>query len=146
MQYTVCNAARLLLTLPATNATSERTFSTMRRLKTYLRSTMSQTRLKNVMILSIHKELVSELDLHDIVNQFVSGSEPRLRVFGNFWTLELDFFQASYSNGYIPFSLCWNSNTLVHVMMIRCCLSSPVESASACLYNCKLDGTVQWKL
>ena len=77
----VCNVARLLLTLPATNATSERTFSTMRRLKTYLRSTMSQTRLNHVMILSIHKELVSELDLHDIANQFVSGSEPRLRVF-----------------------------------------------------------------
>ena len=70
----VCNVARLLLTLPATNATSERTFSTMRRLKTYLRSTMSQMRLNHVMILSIHKELVSELDLHDIANQFVSGS------------------------------------------------------------------------
>ena len=80
----VCNVARLLLTLPATNATSECTFSTMRGLKTYLRSTMSQTRLNHVMILSIHKELVSELDLHDIANQFVSGSEPRLHVFGNF--------------------------------------------------------------
>ena len=63
---------------------SENKTSQLRRLKTYLRSTMSQTRLNHVMILSIHKELVSELDLHDIVNQFVSGSEPRLRVFGNF--------------------------------------------------------------
>lgn len=80
----VCNVARLLLTLPATNATSERTFSTMRRLMTYLRSTMSQTRLNNVMILSIYKELLDELDLHDLANQFVSGSESRLRVFGTF--------------------------------------------------------------
>ena len=49
----------------------------MRRLKMYLRSTMSQTRLNRIMILSIHKELVSELDLHDIANQFVSGSEAQ---------------------------------------------------------------------
>jgi len=80
----VCNIVRLLLTLSATNATSERPFSTMRRLKMYLHSTKSQTRLNHVMILPIHKELISELDLHDIANQFVSGSEPRLRVFGNF--------------------------------------------------------------
>ena len=43
----VCNVARLLLTLPATNATSERPFPPIRRLKTYLGSTMSQTRLNH---------------------------------------------------------------------------------------------------
>ena len=37
------------------------------------------------MILSIYKELLDELDLHDLANQFVSGSESRLRVFGTFW-------------------------------------------------------------
>lgn len=36
----VCRLAQLILVMPATNAVSERSFSAMRRLKTYLRSTM----------------------------------------------------------------------------------------------------------
>lgn len=80
----VCNVAQLLLTLPATNASSERTFSAMRRLKTYLRSTMTQQRLNHVMVLSIHKEMLDELDLHDLANQFITGNETRLRMFGKF--------------------------------------------------------------
>jgi hypothetical protein len=36
----------------------------------------------------IHKELVDELDLYDIENQFVSGSETRLRFFGTFTALD----------------------------------------------------------
>ena len=36
----VCKLARLILVMPATNASSERSFSSMRRLKTYLQNTM----------------------------------------------------------------------------------------------------------
>ncbi len=36
---------KIILVMPATNAISERSFSTLRRLKTWLRSTMQQTRL-----------------------------------------------------------------------------------------------------
>ena len=45
----VCRLAHLILVMPATNAVSERSFSAMRRLKTYLRSTMCQSRLNHVM-------------------------------------------------------------------------------------------------
>lgn len=38
----VWSLLKLLLVLPATNATSERSFSALRRVKTYLRSTMTQ--------------------------------------------------------------------------------------------------------
>ena len=37
--------AKLILVMPATNAVSERSFSTLRRLKTWLRSTMNQDKL-----------------------------------------------------------------------------------------------------
>lgn len=79
--YRVC---RLLLVLPATNATSERSFSVMRRLKSYLRSTMSQPRLNHVMVLNIYKELVDELDLRAVATEFVGSNEHRLRLFGSF--------------------------------------------------------------
>ena len=38
----VCWAFQLLLIMPATNSTSERSFSAMRRIKNYLRSTMTK--------------------------------------------------------------------------------------------------------
>ena len=74
----------LLLVMPATNATSECSFSVLRRLKNYLRSTMSQPRLNHVMVLSIYKELLDELDLYAVGNEFVGSSEYRLRPFGTF--------------------------------------------------------------
>ena len=46
----------IVLTIPVTTSTAERSFSTLRRLKTYLRSTMSQTRLNHLMLLHIHRQ------------------------------------------------------------------------------------------
>ena len=80
----VCRVGRLLLVMPATNATSERSFSVLRRLKSYLRSTMSQPRLNHVMVLSIYKGLLDELDLYAVANEFVGSSEYRLRLIGTF--------------------------------------------------------------
>ena len=56
--------------MPITTATAKRTFSVLRRLKTYLRSTMSQERLNNV-ILHIHKDITDSLDLTDIARSFL---------------------------------------------------------------------------
>ena len=44
---------QLVLIMPAPNATSERSFSGLRRIKTYLRSTMKQERLHSLMILHV---------------------------------------------------------------------------------------------
>ena len=80
----VCKLIRLILVMPATNAISERSFSTMRRLKTYLRSTMLQCRLNHIMLLSINKDRIDYLDLNAIGDEFVRCSEHRLRQFGHF--------------------------------------------------------------
>ena len=47
----VCKLVKLLLAMPATNAESERSFSAVRQIKTYLRSTMSQQQLNHLMLL-----------------------------------------------------------------------------------------------
>ena len=75
---------KLLLVMPATNATSERSFSALRRVKTYLRSSMSQMRLNNLMVLHVHKDLTDGLDLNEIGNEFVGNREGRMRLFGKF--------------------------------------------------------------
>ena len=75
---------RLILVLPATNAISERSFSAMRRIKTFLRTTMLQKRLNHLMVLHIHKALTDKLSVERIANEFVSRKEERLRIFGKF--------------------------------------------------------------
>lgn len=75
---------RLYYTLPVTSATAERTFSVLRRMKTYLRSSMTQERLNNAMILHIYKELTDMLDLNEIAEMFVTVNERRQNYFGSF--------------------------------------------------------------
>ncbi len=79
----VVTLVKLIQVLPATNATSERTFSAMRRVKSYLRATMTQERLNHLMVLHVHKSKTDSLDLIDVANTFVN-SEHRLRLFGKF--------------------------------------------------------------
>ena len=76
----------LILVLPATNAASERSFSAMsRRVKNYLRSTMSQERLNYLMILPhVHKAEIDKLDIIQVANEFVSMNDHREHVFGKF--------------------------------------------------------------
>ena len=45
---------RILLTLPITSAERERLFSTLRRLKTYLRATMTSERESGLALMNIH--------------------------------------------------------------------------------------------
>ena len=75
---------RLYLTIPITSSTSERAFSTLRRVLTYLRSTMTQKRLNNCMLLHIHKDLTDSLNLLDIATTFITAKDERLRYFGTF--------------------------------------------------------------
>ena len=67
----VLTALKLLLVMPATNATSERSYSALRRVKTYLRTTMTQNRLNNLMVLHIHKDSTDSLDLMNIARDGV---------------------------------------------------------------------------
>ena len=50
----VMKVVKLLLVNPATDAIGERSFSTMLRLKTWLRSTMIQGRLNSIALLNMH--------------------------------------------------------------------------------------------
>ena len=76
---------KLILVMPATNASSERSFSMLRCMKTYLHySTMKQERLSSNMTLHIHKELTDKLELPEIANDFISKSICRQQLFGKF--------------------------------------------------------------
>jgi len=77
---------KFLVVLPASNATAERSFSTLRRLKNYLRLTrpMTQDRLNHVAVHHVHKTRVDALDINKIKQLFIYASEYRRSVFGQF--------------------------------------------------------------
>ena len=54
---------QLILVMSATNASSERSFSAVCRLKNNLRSTMSQQCLNNLMVLHVHDDVTDSLGL-----------------------------------------------------------------------------------
>ncbi len=76
--------AKLILVMTVTKSTSERSFSALRRLKTYLRSTMKRQRLSNLMILHNHKELTDALEMKEMANDFIGQNERRIQIIGKF--------------------------------------------------------------
>lgn len=57
----VYKLTQLVLTLPSTVASSEKSFSALKRIRDYLRSTKSRSRPSNLAILSIEKELLMKM-------------------------------------------------------------------------------------
>ena len=53
--------AKLIVTIPASSASAERSFSSLKRIHTYLRNTQGQERKTNLSLISIEKDLLLEL-------------------------------------------------------------------------------------
>ena len=71
-------------TIPLSSATAERTFSSMRRVKTWLRSRMCANTLTNYLFATIHKERFDLVDTEEIAREFVLQSSQRMNYFGQF--------------------------------------------------------------
>lgn len=63
-------ALRIYLTIPVTVASGERTFSRLKLIKNYLRSTMTQDRLNSLAILSIENQETKQLDFDSVLEDF----------------------------------------------------------------------------
>lgn len=72
----VARCFHLLLAMPVSTASAERSFSSMRRLKTYLRSTMTTNRLSGLGLLHIHRD--RELSAATVVDRFAERKQRRL--------------------------------------------------------------------
>ena len=69
-------AFRILLTIPVTVASGERSFVQVE-IKSYLRTTMSQERLCGLSIISIEQDVLSTLDYQDVISEFASRKARR---------------------------------------------------------------------
>ena len=65
-------AYRILLTIAVTVASTEISFSKLKLLKSYLRSTMSQERLNGLTILSIEQDLLENIEYKNLISNFAA--------------------------------------------------------------------------
>jgi len=72
-------ALRIALTLPVTVAQAERSFSKLKLIKSYLRSTMSQERLTSLAVISINHLIGEQISYDDIIDDFASMKSRKVR-------------------------------------------------------------------
>lgn len=63
---------QMAITLPVSSTTCERSFSSMRRINTYVRANIAQDRFSNLAILNIENDIV--VDNEDILETFTKGN------------------------------------------------------------------------
>ena len=67
---------QILATLPVTNASAERSFSSLRLLETWLRTTMLQSCLEGLGLLHIHYDM--EINPENIIERFPKSGQRRI--------------------------------------------------------------------
>lgn len=77
----MCIALRIYLTMPVSVATGERTFSKLKIIKNYLRSTMKQERLTDLSIISIEHELCENIDIKSLIDKFAAVKARKISLF-----------------------------------------------------------------
>ena len=78
----VSKLIQLYMTIPVSNATTERSFSCLRRLKSYLRNRLTQEHLNHRMFLHIHKDLIDQVDLASLCQEFITVNDRRINFLG----------------------------------------------------------------
>ncbi|XP_034056012.1 uncharacterized protein LOC117535596 [Gymnodraco acuticeps] len=73
-------ALRIAVTIPVTVAAGERSFSKLKLIKTYLRSSMAQERLNGLALISINREVSGQISFDDTINEFAARKSRRVRL------------------------------------------------------------------
>ena len=73
-------ALRIFLTIPVTVASGERSFSRLKLIRNYLRSTIHQDRLNNLAILAIERDIGRQQDFDDILHDFATRKARKVKL------------------------------------------------------------------
>jgi hypothetical protein len=68
----------LFAIIPVITCTSKRSFSSLKRIKTYLRSTMGENRLNGLALLNIHPEIIIKPE--EVVDAYANKHPRRLQL------------------------------------------------------------------
>lgn len=73
-------ALRILMTIPVTSAGAERSFSKLKIIKNYLRSSLSQNKLTNLAMIAIENDIADKIDMDDFIETF-AAQKARKKIF-----------------------------------------------------------------
>ena len=74
-------AFRVMLTIPVTLASTERSFSKFKLLKSYLYFTMTQEKLNNLAMVALESDMLEKIDYAPIVKDFISKNVQGINFF-----------------------------------------------------------------
>ena len=66
---------RILATIPVSNCSAEQTFSSLRRIKSWIRSNMSEDRLVGLALMNIHQDI--NIDIENIIDRYGASGNYR---------------------------------------------------------------------
>lgn len=71
---------QILVTTPMTTSEAERSFSTLKRIKTFLRNSMCEDRLTALSMLSIEKKIIATIPNYNakVIDKFAENKERRI--------------------------------------------------------------------
>lgn len=72
---------KIYLSIPISSSEAERSFSCLKRIKTWLRNTTGQSRLSSLAILNIESQALRNIDLDKVVEDFGSKNDTRKTYF-----------------------------------------------------------------
>ncbi|XP_060859956.1 uncharacterized protein LOC132937141 isoform X2 [Metopolophium dirhodum] len=84
-------ALRMLLCTPCSNCSTERSFSALKRVKSYLRSNIKEERLNALAILNIENDITTKLNYNNVINNFATRQARR-----RFQKLKKTFWRKSF--------------------------------------------------
>ncbi|CAL1401780.1 unnamed protein product [Linum trigynum] len=76
----ICRLIRLVLTLPVSTATTERSFSAMKHVKTDLRNKMGNEFLDDCLTIFFEREYVIGMDEDSIIDEFAKLKDRRVQL------------------------------------------------------------------
>lgn len=63
---------KILISMPASVATAERSFSSLRRIKTWLRNNMTEERLSGLACINAHPDI--EINIENVIDRFANST------------------------------------------------------------------------
>ncbi len=73
----ICRIYTIALTIPVTSVSSERSFSTMKIIKTRLRSVKADDRLSTLAVIHVEQKVATALDIDRLINEFARKTNRR---------------------------------------------------------------------
>ena len=90
----VIHVMKVISIAPVTNAILEKSFSTLKRTKTSIFSTMTDSRLSHLLVTLIYNNKLDEIDIRLITNEFIKVKKPRIATFALYQIICFAFFVA----------------------------------------------------